>query len=208
MLLLGEGVGLRYTMMMKTPEIINTQTIASAKLFHIEAVDLVFPNQPPVQYERIVAQQPQAVMVVPILEHNTLLLTEEYQVGSEQYALTFPKGKVDPGETAAQAAIREMREEIGYTSNTLHRLKVIDSMPGYIQHKTHFYWAENLSHSPLTTGDEPEALPVIPWPCAEIDQLIDDPRFTDARNLAIVLLVQKILTGSKTYVKKETDDAY
>ena len=32
------------------------------------------------------------------------------------YVLTFPKGRVDPGETPQQAALREVLEETGYTA--------------------------------------------------------------------------------------------
>jgi len=182
-------------MMMKNPDIINIQTLAASKLFQIEALDLAFSNGQRAQYERIVTPLKHAVIIVPMLTPETLLLTQEYQVGSEQYGLTFPKGKVDPGETPQQAAIREMREEIGYTGKTLQALGTVDSMPGYIQHQTHFYVAQQLTPAPLSSGDEPEPLPIISWPIAEIDALIEDPRFTDARNLAILLLVQKKYGG-------------
>jgi 8-oxo-dGTP pyrophosphatase MutT (NUDIX family) len=42
----------------------------------------------------------------------------------DKYHWTFPKGKVDPGETPEQAALREVREETGYAA------EILASIPG------------------------------------------------------------------------------
>ena len=46
---------------------------------------------------------------------------------SGQYAL--PGGKLDPGETARQAALRELEEELGITAQPDHVLGVLDDLP-------------------------------------------------------------------------------
>lgn len=40
------------------------------------------------------------------------------------YVWTFPKGRIDPGESAEEAALRETREETGY------RARIIAQLPG------------------------------------------------------------------------------
>ena len=62
---------------------------------------------------------PDAVVIVPILKSSKThvldtLLVEQYRPPVQAYALEFPAGLIDKGETAEQAALRELWEETGY----------------------------------------------------------------------------------------------
>eukprot|EP00553_Chaetoceros_curvisetus_P000469 CAMPEP_0204615096 /NCGR_PEP_ID=MMETSP0717-20131115/2682_1 /ASSEMBLY_ACC=CAM_ASM_000666 /TAXON_ID=230516 /ORGANISM="Chaetoceros curvisetus" /LENGTH=250 /DNA_ID=CAMNT_0051627957 /DNA_START=204 /DNA_END=956 /DNA_ORIENTATION=- len=64
--------------------------------------------------------KPDAAIVIPILKsikHKTLdtLLIQQYRPPIQNYAMEFPAGLIDDGETPEQAAIREFKEETGYT---------------------------------------------------------------------------------------------
>lgn len=63
---------------------------------------------------------PDAVIIIPIMrsKNNDVLETlvvEQYRPPIAQYALEFPAGLVDAGESAGVAALRELYEETGYT---------------------------------------------------------------------------------------------
>lgn len=62
---------------------------------------------------------PDAVMVVPIIKSRRsrtieTLIVEQYRPPLGKYTLEFPAGLVDEGETAQDAALRELHEETGY----------------------------------------------------------------------------------------------
>ena len=62
---------------------------------------------------------PDAVVIIPIMKSvmkNTIetLLVEQYRPPISKYALEFPAGLIDKGETAQQTAVRELWEETGY----------------------------------------------------------------------------------------------
>ncbi len=61
----------------------------------------------PRQYERMLGSGRGAVMIVPMLDDETFLLVREYCAGTHSYELGFPKGLIDAGEQAEQAANRE-----------------------------------------------------------------------------------------------------
>ena len=179
---------------MPVPKVIKTRTTAQSKWFQIETVTVAYNNEQQIPLERIRTPLKQAVIIAPIFD-NHFILAREFMVGNEKMGLTFPKGKVDLGETPLQAAHREMREEIGYDANELHLLKVVDSMPGYIQHETHLFLAQDLYLNPLNSGDEPDALEQQPWKVDDYRHLLNNAAFTDARNVATLMLAMAHLNN-------------
>jgi ADP-ribose pyrophosphatase len=74
-------------------------------------------NGTEVTFERCV--RPDTVAILAFLDKDTLLLTREKQVGRTDVFTDAPGGRVDPGETAEEAARRELREETGYEASRL-----------------------------------------------------------------------------------------
>ena len=177
---------------MKKPEILAINTAAKSRLFEIQAVDLRFSNGELRTYERFKPSTRSAVMILAIDEQQNLLLTDEYAVGTERYELGFPKGLMELGETPQQSANRELQEEIGFKAERLTLLRTLISSPGYMNNPMHILLAELLSPSKLE-GDEPEPLQLVRYPLADIDQLIEDPNFNEARNLAALFLLKNYL---------------
>lgn len=82
---------------LQKPKILKIETVACSRLFNVEAVELEFSNGVQRIYERMRPSNREAVMIVPVIG-NDLLLIREYAVGIEEYELGFPKGLIDPGE--------------------------------------------------------------------------------------------------------------
>jgi len=170
------------------PEILNTTGIAKSRLFTIEAVDLRFSNGNEARYERIVAPGHGAVMTIPLITPSQVLMIREYSVGSDRYELVFPKGVIDPGETALEAANRELMEEVGYGSRQLRELKTVSIAPGYLNFKTTFVLARDLYPKRLQ-GDEPEQMEVVTIDLDEVPALLAGDELTEARSIAGLLML-------------------
>lgn len=126
------------------PEILAKQTVAQSRLFSIESLDLRFSNGEERTYERMKPSGRNAVMMVPITEQGDILLVREYAAGTERYELGFPKGLIDPGEQPNDAAVRELKEEIGFGANKLTPLKEVILAPSYFSSKMTLFIAEDL----------------------------------------------------------------
>ena len=176
----------------KLPTIHQTKIVASSRLFKIEALDLEFSNGEKRQYERLVSRGVGAVLIVPVLDENTILLIREYAAGTERYELAFPKGKVEKGEEILDAANREIMEEVGYESAKLSVMKSLSLAPGYLGHVTHIILAQDLSEH-REEGDEPEEIEVVPWKISEIDQLLNRDDFAEGRSIAALYLLKQEL---------------
>lgn len=105
--------------------------MAQSRLFKGEALHLRFTNGTERFHERMQGGHRGAVMLVPLLDDDTLLLVREYAAGTHSYELGFPKGVIDAGENAAQAGNRELMEETGYGARELIPLKQVALAPGF-----------------------------------------------------------------------------
>ena len=139
---------------LQKPKILKIETIARSRLFTVEAVDLAFSNGAQRVYERMRPSNREAVMIVPIIG-NDLLLIREYAVGIEEYELGFPKGLIDPGEDVLEAANRELMEEVGFGAERFDYLTKLTMAPSYFSSKMNIVIAHSLYPQSLE-GDEPD----------------------------------------------------
>ena len=170
------------------PTILSTKTIAQSRLFRIESIDIEFSNGEQRNYERLArGHSSGAVLIVPMLDAETVLLIREYSAGVHRYELGLPKGKTDAGETFLEAANRELKEEVGFGAKKLHHLSSFSVAPSYLEHMTEIIIAQDLYEEKLP-GDEPEELEVIPWKLSQINQLLASGECTEARSIAALFM--------------------
>ena len=140
--------------------------------------------------------QGDGVVMVAALDGDDLMLVREYAVGFDRYELGFVKGKIDPGEDAAETAARELTEEIGYAPGSLEMLRSVTTSPGYSDFTTWIYLATELSQASLDSGDEIEPLEQVRWPVANIQALYEHPEVSDARFLVCLHLLERRLDSA------------
>lgn len=180
--------------MRQKPRILQTRTLARTRIFHIEEMDLQFPNGTEVVYERLVGSPQGAVLIVPMLDDDTVLLIREYAAGVDRYELGLPKGRIERDETVINAANREIMEEIGYAARKLHHISSVSLAPGYVGHYTHIVLARELYPQRLA-GDEPEDIEVIPWQLDQLGKLIQEDDCTEARSIAALYMTKEFLSN-------------
>lgn len=174
--------------MAKKPTILKKTTLATSRLFCIESLDIEFGNGQLRNYERLArSQSGGAVLIVPMLDNDTVLLIREYSAGVHRYELGLPKGKVDAGESFLEAANRELKEEVGFGARNLHHLSSFSIAPSYLEHMTEIVLAQDLYAEKLE-GDEPEELEVIPWKLIHINELLATGECTEARSIAALFM--------------------
>ncbi len=178
------------------PKINEQKLVAKSRLFTVEQLELTFSNGEQRQYERMLGSGNGAVMIVPMLDAETILLVREYCAGTHSYELGFPKGLIDPGETPEQAANRELQEEIFYGTNQLQHISQVMMAPAFFNAKMDIFIASNLYPAQLE-GDEPEPLEVVPWPIKEYKALLQKPDFKEARSIAALMLLVDQLFASR-----------
>ena len=176
------------------PDILAVQTVASTQIFAIEQVHLRFNNGQERYFERLRGHGQEAVMIIPMLDQDTVLLVREYGVGLEDYFLGLPKGTANVGEDILTAANRELMEEIGYGARKLQVIKQLSSSPAYNTRTMSLVLATELFVQELP-GDEPEKIEVIPWKLNDLSQLCQRDDFHEARSIAALYLVRELMAA-------------
>ena len=173
----------------KIPIIHKQTVIAATRQFRIESLELEFSSGETRHYERLMRTSMMgAVLIVPMLNRDTVLLVREYAAGLHRYELGLPKGKIDNGEDILAAANRELKEEVGYGAEKLTYLHTLSLAPAYLEHTINVILAENLYPEKLL-GDEPEELEVVPWSIHQIPSLLASGECSEARSIAALYLV-------------------
>lgn len=180
--------------MEKFPKILAKRVVAESRIFKVEEVDLHFKNGHQCTYERTVSRAKHAVMAVPLLDENTVLLMREFATGTERYELALPKGMLEEGEDPFMAANREMMEEVGYGANKLSLLKELTAIPGYMTGSMFCIVGQDLYPERLP-GDEPEEIEVVPWRLDKLNELAIREDVTEARSIAALYMVREWLAG-------------
>ena len=179
--------------MPKLPIIHATRDVAHGR-FQVEQVDLEFSNGVRRTYERLKGGGLGAVIIVPMLDDDTVLLIREYGGGVGRYELGLPKGRLDQDETAEQGANRELKEEVGYGARRLKILHNLSLSPSYMTHMAHVVLAQDLYPERLL-GDEPEPPEVVPWKMSQLHTLLGRDDVTEGRSIAALYMAHEYLAG-------------
>ena len=162
--------------------------------YRLQRLDLEFSNGERRRFDRLVSRGQGAVVVVPMLDDDTVLLVREYAAGVHGYELGLVKGRIDPGETPEQAADRELKEEAGHGARRLDVLRSMTLAPTYMSHRSWLVVARDLYPEKLP-GDEPEELELVPWKLDRLDELMLRDDFSEGRSLAALFIAREWLRG-------------
>ena len=137
-------------------------------------------------------RHPGAVMVIPVLDEDHVLLERQFRYPLGRAFIEFPAGKLDPGEALLDCAQRELLEETGYRARDWTHAGGFHPAIGYSDERIDVFVARSLT---LDTArrDPGEVLELLSVRWRELDQWVRDGRITDGKTIIGVYWMQRAL---------------
>jgi ADP-ribose pyrophosphatase len=172
--------------------LVSSERLYTGKVINLDRDTVQFPNGSTGQLEMV--RHPGASAVVPFLDDPRgpdprINLIRQFRHAADTFIWEIPAGRLDPGETPATCAQRELEEEIGMTADVLARLTTIYTTPGFTNEKIHLFMATELKKGThKREADEFMEVHTRRW--SEVMDMIRTGQIVDGKTLVAILFVQ------------------
>lgn len=130
-----------------------------------------------------------STLIIPVTVDNKIILVNQFRYLNQKESLEFPCGSITSGFSIEENAIKELREETGFSSEKLNKIAEFSPFTGASDELCTVFIAKNLIPSPLAP-DHFEEFEILEYSPSEIDSLIQTNQIFDGMTLAAWLLAK------------------
>lgn len=129
----------------------------------------------------------ECVGVLPFVDDDHVVLCRQYRyVFGENQRWEMPTGGVKPGESAEQAALRELQEEVGHVAGRLHHVSTYYPSKSVCFEIGHLYLGYDLTQSVLPP-DETEFFEIATFHFGEALDMVKRSEIRDSMTVVTIL---------------------
>jgi len=137
--------------MSETPEVLATHEIYKGRVFSVR-IDTIRDDGKERQLDIVEHRGSFAIAAVP--QDGHLVLVKQYRHAAGQALWEIPAGTAETDEDCESGARRELREETGYTADSMELLCSVFPTPGYCTERVHIYAAFGLHAGPQALEED------------------------------------------------------
>ena len=128
-----------------------------------------------------------AAAVLPVLPDGRIIMVRQYRNALERETLEIPAGSRDSvTEDTKVAAMRELREETGYTTENMSKLISVKTTVAFCDEFIDIYLARDLTPG-IQDLDEGESIEIETYTLDELKQKIYACEIQDAKTIAAIM---------------------
>ncbi len=163
-------------------KVIKSKVVFEGKVFNVRVDDIQYNGSGNLA-TRQVAVHPGGAVIIPVLSNGKIIFVKQYRYPQDEIIIELPAGKLDKGEDPLNCAIRELKEETGYTSNKIRKLGKIYTTPGFCNEVLHIYLAEDLKEGNHQREEGEEEMELIELTLDEAEEKIRKGEIVDAKTI-------------------------
>ena len=172
---------------------VSSITVYQGALLRVKEDRITLPDGQPATREYIEHQG--AVLIIPLLDDDTIVLERQYRYPVRQHCYELPAGKKELGEASLLTAQRELKEETGFEAKVWRSLGDLLPCIGYSDERIEYFIARDLSFTGVAR-DEGEFLDVFTLSLNEAIAWISAGKIKDVKTIAGIFWARH-LAGSK-----------
>ena len=142
--------------------------------------------------KREIVEHPGAVAIVAITEDNKVVLVKQFRKPIEQVIWELPAGKLEIGESPKECAIRELKEETGYSAKNLKLLHKFFTSAGFSNQKIYIFLATGLTKGEPDFDDD-EFIEKYEIDINEAQNMVIKNDIEDAKSSIGILLAKELI---------------
>jgi len=170
---------------------LSTQRVFDGKLLKIDKLEVELDNGN--KAIREIVNFPEVVVILPLRKKdNKILCVRQFRKPVEGLLLEAIAGKIDPGESAIDAAKRELKEETGYEAFNIRKIGLIYPTPGYSNEIQHYFFVEIEGEPGKQSCDDEERIQ-LEWLGKEgIANMVSDTKPIDGKLMIAMGLLSQL----------------
>ena len=169
---------------------ISSDRVYTGKTISLRVDTVEIPNRG--YKKREIVEHNGAVGIIAITRENKVVLVKQYRKAIEKELWEIPAGKIEPGENPKESAMRELKEETGYSAQSMKLLHKFYTSAGFSNQKIYIYLAENLT-SGSQDFDDDEFIEAKEFSLNEVYDMIYNNDIEDAKTSIGMLLIKELL---------------
>lgn len=120
----------------------KTEKIYEGKILNLR-IDMV--ELPDKKYsKREIVEHPGAVAIAALTDDNEIILVKQYRKAVEKELVEIPAGMLEIAEEPREAAVRELKEETGFSADKMEYICEFYTSPGFTNEKLYLFLATGL----------------------------------------------------------------
>ncbi len=174
-------------------KVLKSEMVFEHKWYKLRRDHVALPNGSELD-DYFVSVRPNVVLTFAITSNNEVLFVKQYKHAAANIFIELPGGVIDEGETDPKAAaLRELLEETGYTSDEVEPLLEVIDNPTKDTNKIYFFLARNAHKIAAQNLDESEDIEVLLVPLHQVEDMVLQGTINVSGSVALCLLALRKL---------------